>query len=177
MPLVRTNDSCSSYRYTGLNKRSLPKLFGADGPLLWDMQFVRFLKQFPAVWHYFCEVQWREEPGEIFLSKHESKKVGFDDDLKPVLEVRDLLAQSVPWSQDSEELRQSLADEHARFCAAWEDVRNLARTKRREWDPIYLHFALNFSLPQLSEKGCFLRYTNGDGSFRLFVVWGVNYTD
>ena len=176
MPLIRTNDGYSSYRFTGLDKRSLPKFFGADGPLLWDIQFVNFLKQFPAVWRFFCEVQWREELGEILLSKHEPKRVGFDADLQPVSEVRDLLAQSVPWPWDSEESRQELATEHARFCAAWEDVRHLARTKRGEWDPLYLRFAQNFSLPQLSEKGCFLRYTNGDGSFRLFVVWGINFT-
>lgn len=175
MKLVHTNDSLSSYCVTGLDKRSLPKLFGADGPLLWDMQFVRFLKQFPAVWRFFCEVQWREDTGELLLSKYEQKKVGFDDKMDPILDLRDLLAQSIPWPQDVEESRKSLADAYDHFCAEWHGLRTLAATKKREWDPLYVQFALHFSLPQLTEKDCFLRYTNGDGSFRLFVVWGINY--
>lgn len=173
MPLVRTDDRYGAYRYTGLDKRRLPKLFGADGPLLWDIQFVQFLKQFPEVWRYFCDVQWREASGELLLAKREAKKVRFDADLKPVVEARDLLLQAIPWPWEPEASRKALEDAHATFCTVWEAFRTLAGTKKKEWESLYIHFAHNFRIPQLDDKDCFLRYTNGDGSFRLIMVWGV----
>ena len=174
MKLIHTNDSCSSYRVTGLDKRSFPKRVGADGPLLWDMQFVNSLKKFP-VWDFFCDVKWQEDTGELLLSKIEKKRVGFDYKMDPVLKVRDLLAQSIPWPRDVEESRNSLKDAYDQFCKEWDRFRTKV-TENEKSEEHFTLFASTFRLPQLTEKDkdCFFRYTNGDGSFRLFVVWGIN---